>query len=87
MNWAIQRYWYTLIDIKITIYGGERVPHRLLSAPSAVLANVFTSLPRSQFTVNTSKVSTILYPLLQRLGSLQRLYNPPQVTIGGTRTI
>jgi|GEM_PF-3923485 hypothetical protein len=24
MNWAIQRYWYTLIDIKITIYGGER---------------------------------------------------------------
>ena len=67
MNWAIQRYWYTLIDIKITIYGGEREPHRLLSAPSAVLANVFTSLPRSQFTVNTSKVSTILTPCFKGL--------------------
>ena len=39
-----------LLKIK---YGGERVPHRLLSAPSVVLANVFTSLPRSQFTVKT----------------------------------
>ena len=24
IKWAIQRYWYTLTDIKITIYGGER---------------------------------------------------------------
>ena len=47
MNWAIQRYWYTLIDIKITIYGGERVPHRLLSAPLALSANVFASVPPS----------------------------------------
>ena len=75
------------VELLKTKYGGGIEPHRLLSAPSAVLANVFTSLPRSQFTVNTSKVSTILYPLLQRLGSLQRLYSPPQVTMGGTHTI
>ena len=62
-------------------YGGEREPHRLLSAPSAVLANVFTSLTADEFTVNGAKVSTILSTLLQRLGSLQRLYSPPQVTI------
>ncbi len=41
-------------------YGGEREPHRLLSAPSAVLANVFTSVTAHQFTVNDFKVSTIL---------------------------
>jgi hypothetical protein len=28
----------------INRYGGERVPHRLLSAPLALSANVFTSL-------------------------------------------
>ena len=43
-------------------YGGEREPHRLLSAPLPLLANVFTSLPRSQFTVNGAKVSTFLTP-------------------------
>jgi len=49
------------------VYGGEREPHRLLSAPLALSANVFTSLPRSQFTVNTSKVSTILTPCFKGL--------------------
>ena len=75
------------VELLKTIYGGERVPHRLLSAPSAVLANVFTSLTADEFTVNGAKVSTILSTLLQRLGSLQRLDSPPQVTMGGTRTI
>jgi hypothetical protein len=42
---------------------------------------VFTSLTADEFTVNGAKVSTILSTLLQRLGSLQRLYSPPQVTI------
>ena len=41
-------------------YGGEREPHRLLSAPSAVLANVFTSITADEFTVNGFKMSTIL---------------------------
>ena len=40
--------------------GGGIEPHRLLSAPFNLLANVFTSLPRSQFTVNGFKMSTIL---------------------------
>jgi hypothetical protein len=57
--------------------------HRLLSAPLALSANVFTSLTADEFTVNGPKVSTILSTLLQRLGSLQRLYSPPQVTMGG----
>ena len=57
-------------------YGGEREPHRLLSAPLALSANVFTSLTADEFTVNGPKVSTILSTLLQRLGSLQRLYRP-----------
>ena len=48
-------------------YGGEGEAHRLLSAPLALSANVFTSLPKSQFTVNGPKMSTILYPLLQSL--------------------
>jgi hypothetical protein len=48
---------------------------------------VFTSITADEFTVNGAKVSTILSTLLQRLGSLQRLYSPPQVTMGGTRTI
>ena len=73
-----------LLKIK---YGGEREPHRLLSAPLALSANVFTSITADEFTVNGAKVSTILSTLLQRLGSLQRLYSPPQVTMGGTRTI
>ena len=62
-------------------YGGEREPHRLLSAPLALSANVFTSLTADEFTVNGPKVSTILSTLLQRLGSLQRLYSPTQVTM------
>ena len=33
-----------LLKIK---YGGEREPHRLLSAPLALSANVFTSLAKS----------------------------------------
>jgi hypothetical protein len=45
---------------------------------------VFTSLTADEFTVNGAKVSTILSTLLQRPGSLQRLYSPPQVTMGGT---
>ena len=40
--------------------GGEREPHRLLSAPSAVLANVFASVSARQFTVNGFKMSTVL---------------------------
>ena len=56
--------------------GGEREPHRLLSGPTVVLANVFTSLTADEFTVNGPKVSTILSTLLQRLGSLQRLIAP-----------
>ncbi len=47
-----------LLKIK---YGGERVPHRLLSAPLALSANVFTSLPRSQFTVKGLALSTVLF--------------------------
>ena len=41
-------------------YGGEGEAHRLLSAPLTLSANVFTSLPKSQFTVNGFKMSTIL---------------------------
>ena len=37
-------------------FGGEREPHRLLSAPSAVLAID----PATQFTVNGFKMSTVL---------------------------
>jgi hypothetical protein len=29
------------------VYGGERVPHRLLSAPLALSANVVSSVPAS----------------------------------------
>ena len=64
------------VELLKTKYGGGIEPHPLLSAPSAVLANVFTSLTADGFTVNGFKMSTILYPLLQRLGSLQRLYSP-----------
>ena len=49
-----------LFVIKITIQGDGREPNTLLSAPSAVLANVFASLARSQFTVKGFKMSTIL---------------------------
>jgi hypothetical protein len=69
--------------------GGEREPHRLLPAPSGLSANVFASLTAHQFTVNGFEMSTVLsteLQRLQRLGSLQRLYSPPQVTMGGTRT-
>ena len=45
---------------------------------------MFTSITADEFTVNGAKVSTVLSTLLQRLGSLQRLYIPPQVTMGGT---
>jgi hypothetical protein len=50
-----------------TRYGGEGVPHRLLSAPLALSANAFASLPRSQFTVNGLKMSTILTPCFKGL--------------------
>jgi hypothetical protein len=76
MNWAIQRYWYTLIDIKITIYGGERVPHRLLSAPLALSANVFTSLTAHQFTVNGAKVFTILFNCFKGLAVFRDFIAP-----------
>ena len=48
-------------------YGGEGEAHRLLSAPLTLSANVFTSLPKSQFTVNGFKMSTILSTKLQSL--------------------
>ena len=67
--------------------GAPGESHRLPQAPSAVLANVFTSITADEFTVNGAKVSTVLSTWLQRLGSLQRLYRPPQVTMGGTGTI
>ena len=47
--------------------GGEREPHRLLSAPLASLANVFTSLTADEFTVNGFKMSTILTPCFKVL--------------------
>ena len=53
-----------LLKIK---YGGEREPHRLLSAPLASLANVFTSLTADEFTVNGFKMSTILTPCFKGL--------------------
>ena len=37
------------------------MPHRLLSAPLALSANVFSSLPRSQFTVKGLALSTVLF--------------------------
>ena len=49
-----------LVDVKIIVDGGEGEAHRLLSAPLTLSANVFTSLPKSQFTVNGPKMSTIL---------------------------
>ena len=47
-------------EVSTILYGGGIEAHRLLSAPLTLSANVFTSLPRSQFTVNGSKMSTIL---------------------------
>ena len=41
--------------------GGGIEPHRLTSAPLALPANVFTSLPRSQFTVKGLALSTVLF--------------------------
>ena len=41
-------------------YGGGIEPHRLLPAPLALSANVFASVPASQFDVNGPKVSTVL---------------------------
>jgi len=35
------------VELLKTKYGGERVPHRLLPAPSALSANVFASVPAS----------------------------------------
>jgi len=75
------------VELLKIIYGGEREPHRLLSAPLALSANVFTSLPRSQFTVNTSKVSTILTPCFKVLEVLESFSDPPAGGHGGTRTI
>ena len=44
--------------------GGGIAPHRLLSAPSAVLANVFASITAHQFTVKGLILFTILSTLL-----------------------
>jgi hypothetical protein len=46
--------------LPFSLIGGAREPHSVLSAPLALSANVFTSLPRSQFTVNGFKMSTHL---------------------------
>jgi|TARA_B110000240_G_scaffold67333_1_gene76722 hypothetical protein len=54
-------------------------PHRQLSAPLTLSANVFTSLSRRQLAVNDLKMSAILSTSLQRLGSRQRLYSPAKV--------
>ena len=51
----------------ISINGGGIEAHRLLSAPLTLSANVFTSLPRSQFTVKGFKMSTILTPCFKGL--------------------
>ena len=39
------------VELWETLVGGEGEVHRLLTAPLALLPNVFTSLPNSQFTV------------------------------------
>jgi hypothetical protein len=54
-------------------YGGEREPHRLLSAPLASLANVFTSLTADEFTVNGPKVSTVLFNCFKGLAVFRDL--------------
>ena len=58
------------------IYDGERVFHRLLSAPSAVLANVFARLTARQFTANGFKVSTILSTCFKGLASFRDFIAP-----------
>ena len=58
------------------IYDGERVFHRLLSAPSAVLANVFARLTARQFTANRFKVSTILSTCFKGLASFRDFIAP-----------
>jgi len=58
IKWAIQRYWYTLIDIKITIYGGER--GILLYAYKVLILN--TILYINVFCINPLYLS--LYPLV-----------------------
>ncbi|MDG1748424.1 MAG: hypothetical protein P8H89_02000 [Porticoccaceae bacterium] len=55
--------------------------HRLLWAPLTLSANVITSITADEFTVNGFKMSTIPYPLLQSLQSLQSLHSPQQVAI------
>ena len=62
-----------LLKIK---YGGEREPHRLLSAPLALSANVFTSLTADEFTVNGAKVSTILTPCFKGLAVFRDFIAP-----------
>jgi len=47
------------VELVKTKYGDGVEAHRLFSAPPALSANVFTSLPRSQFTVNGFKMPTI----------------------------
>ena len=46
--------------LPFSLIGGAREPHSVLSAPFNLLANVFTSLPRTEFTVNGFKMSTHL---------------------------
>ena len=54
------------VELLKTKYGGGVEAHRLLSAPLALSAKVFTILPRSQFTVNCFKmpiISSAAHPL------------------------
>ena len=46
--------------LPFSLIGGAREPDSVLSAPFNLLANVFTSLPRTEFTVNGFKMSTHL---------------------------
>ena len=61
------------VELLKIVYGGERVPHRLLSAPLALSANVFTSITADEFTVNGAKVSTILTPCFKGLAVFRDL--------------
>jgi hypothetical protein len=58
------------------VYGGEREPHRLLSAPLALSANVVTSITADEFTVNGAKVFTILFNCFKGLAVFRDLIGP-----------
>jgi hypothetical protein len=57
-------------------YGGEREPHRLLSAPLALSANVVTSITADEFTVNGAKVFTILFNCFKGLEVFRDFISP-----------